>query len=97
MDFSIPEELETIRRSVREFVENEVFPREEIIEEEDRIPEELIEGAAAGPLRDQHPEQYGGLGLNMVGKCIVGQELGRGHAGFPVISAPIPASAHPAW
>ena len=28
------------------------------------------------------PEQYGGLGLNMVGKCIVGQELGRGHAGF---------------
>ncbi len=83
MDFSIPEELETIRRSVREFVENEVFPREEIIEEEDRIPEELIEGARQlGLFGTSIPEQYGGLGLNMVGKCIVGQELGRGHAGF---------------
>jgi acyl-CoA dehydrogenase len=83
VDFSIPEELETIRRSVREFVENEVFPREEIIEEEDRIPEELIEGARQlGLFGTSIPEQYGGLGLNMVGKCIVGQELGRGHAGF---------------
>ena len=83
MDFSIPEELETIRRSVREFVENAVFPREEIIEEEDRIPEELIEGARQlGLFGTSIPEQYGGLGLNMVGKCIVGQELGRGHAGF---------------
>jgi len=83
VDFSIPEELETIRRSVREFVENEVFPREEIIEEEDRIPEELIEGARQlGLFGTSIPEQYGGLGLNMVGRCIVGQELGRGHAGF---------------
>ncbi len=83
MDFSIPEELETIRRSVREFVEKELFPREELIEEEDRIPEELIEGARQlGLFGISIPEQYGGLGLNMVGRCIVGQELGRGHAGF---------------
>ncbi len=83
MDFTISEELEAIRRSVREFIEKEVFPREEMIEEEDRIPEELIEGARKlGLFGTSIPEEYGGLGLNMVGKCIIGQELGRMHAGF---------------
>ncbi len=83
MDFSISEELETIRRSVREFVEKELFPREDYIENEDCLPAELIEGARKlGLFGTSTPEQYGGLGLDMVGKCVVGRELGRGHAGF---------------
>ncbi|HSV31276.1 MAG TPA: acyl-CoA dehydrogenase family protein, partial [Atribacteraceae bacterium] len=83
MDFCISDELEAIRRSVREFVEKEIYPREEIIEEEDRIPEDLVEGARKlGLFGTSIPEVYGGLGLNMIGKCIIGEELGRGHAGF---------------
>lgn len=83
MDFTLSEELQTICRSVREFVEKEIFPREEIIEEEDRIPPELIEGARRlGLFGTSIPEEYGGLGLSMVGRCAVGRELGRGHAGF---------------
>lgn len=83
MDFSISEELQAIQRSTREFVEKEVFPREKIIEEEDHIPKELVEGARKlGLFGTSTPEEYGGLGLSMVGKCIVGEELGRGHAGF---------------
>ncbi|MBS4023966.1 MAG: acyl-CoA dehydrogenase family protein [Dethiobacter sp.] len=83
MDFLITDELKAIQLAVREFIEKEVHPRESIIEEEDRIPEELIEGARKlGLFGVSIPEEYGGLGLNMVGKCVVGEEMGRGIAGF---------------
>ncbi len=83
MEFSVSEELHTIRCSVREFVEKEVFPREEIIEKEDRIPGELIDGAKKlGLFGISIPEEYGGLGLNMLGRFLVSEELGRGHSGF---------------
>ena len=83
MDFRIPEALREIRLAVREFVEKKVFPQEQVIEEEDRIPEELVEGARElGLFGLGIPAAYGGLGLDMVGKCAVIEELGRGHAGF---------------
>jgi len=86
MDFSIPEELREIRQAVREFVEQKVFPLEQVIEEEDRIPEELLAGARElGLFGLGVPAAYGGLGLDMVGKCLVIEELGRGHAGFAAV------------
>ena len=83
MNLDIPSELKSIQRTVKEFVEKVIFPQEEIIEEEDRIPEDIIELARQiGLFGVSIPEEYGGLGLNMLGKCLVGEELGRGHAGF---------------
>ncbi len=85
MDLNFTEELQTIQRSVRQFVEKEVHPRESLIEEEDRLPEELIKKAQdLGLFGLSIPEEYGGMGLDMVGKCLVGEELGRGCWGFAV-------------
>ncbi|MBS4023939.1 MAG: acyl-CoA dehydrogenase family protein [Dethiobacter sp.] len=83
MDFQFSDELKAIKLAVREFIEKEVHPRESIIEEEDRIPEELVESARKlGLFGSSIPEEYGGLGLNMIGKCAIGEEMGRGIAGF---------------
>ncbi len=83
MDFRLSEEIEAISLSVREFVEKEAFPRETIIEDEDCIPDVLIEGARElGLFGISIPEEYGGLGLDMLGKCIIYKELGRTHTGF---------------
>lgn len=86
MDFMISEEMQQIQLAVREFVEKEVHPKEALIEEEDRIPVELIEGARQlGLFGISVPEEYGGLGLNMVDKCIVTEEVGRACAGFAAL------------
>lgn len=83
MDFRLCDELKSIQLAVREFVKKEVLPREKTIEEEDRIPEELIKKARElGLFGVSIPEEYGGLGLSMVGKCIVSEELSRGCAAF---------------
>ncbi len=83
MDFTLSEEVRTIQKSVREFVDKEVIPREDIIENEDRIPEEIKEGAKElGLFGSSIPEEYGGLGLDSIGKFVIGEELGRAHTGF---------------
>ncbi|MDE5415106.1 acyl-CoA dehydrogenase family protein [Alkalihalobacterium chitinilyticum] len=52
---------------IRSFVENEVEPYAQQIEEEDRIPEHLIEKAKElGLFGISIPEAYGGIGLNTV-------------------------------
>lgn len=86
MDFKISDELKLMQITVREFVEKEVHPREAQIEEKDSIPVELINKARQlGLFGISIPEKYGGLGLDMVGKCIIAEELGRGCAGFAAL------------
>ncbi|MFV8829895.1 acyl-CoA dehydrogenase family protein [Alkalihalobacterium sp. APHAB7] len=68
---------------IRSFVENEVEPYAQQIEEEDRIPDHLIEKAKEiGLFGISIPEEYGGIGLNTVGKSIVLEQLGRTHNGY---------------
>ncbi|MDQ0340736.1 acyl-CoA dehydrogenase [Caldalkalibacillus uzonensis] len=76
-------EVEQMRTMIRNFVENEVEPCAQQIEEEDAIPEHLVEKAKAlGLFGMSIPEEYGGIGLNTVGKAVILQELGRTHNGF---------------
>ena len=83
VDFRLPEEIEQIRHVVREFVESEVEPVAEQIEREDRIPEAVLDKAKElGLFGLSIPEEYGGVGLNMVGKTAVLEELGKTHNGF---------------
>ncbi|MGY1745127.1 acyl-CoA dehydrogenase family protein [Blastococcus sp. SYSU D00695] len=60
------EDFRQIRDAVRQLVREEVIPREEEIDLDDRIPEEL-RGAIAdmGLFGYALPEEYGGLGVNM--------------------------------
>ena len=79
----ITDELLQMKTMMRSFVENEVEPYAQIIEDEDRIPEHLIDKAKElGLFGMSIPEEYGGIGLNMTGKAVVLEQLGRTHNGY---------------
>jgi acyl-CoA dehydrogenase len=60
------EDFRQVRAAVRQFVRNSVVPREEQIEDEDRIPDDLRARAAEmGLFGYALPEEYGGLGVTM--------------------------------
>ncbi|EGL83252.1 acyl-CoA dehydrogenase domain-containing protein [Caldalkalibacillus thermarum TA2.A1] len=76
-------EVEQMRTMIRNFVENEVEPCEQQIEEKDAIPDHLVKQAKElGLFGISIPEAYGGISLNMAEKCVILQELGRAHNGF---------------
>ncbi|MGY0691947.1 acyl-CoA dehydrogenase family protein [Virgibacillus sp. FSP13] len=79
----VADELQQMKTMIRNFVEKEVEPYAQQIEEEDAIPQHLIEKAKElGLFGMSIPEEYGGIGLNSVGKAIVLEQLGRTHNGF---------------
>jgi acyl-CoA dehydrogenase len=86
LDFSLPREALQYKESVSEFVADTVDPRAREIEENDRIPEELLEASKElGLFALSIPEEYGGLGLDMVGKCAVYEELGKTSNAFTTV------------
>ncbi|MHB8916764.1 MAG: acyl-CoA dehydrogenase family protein [Desulfocucumaceae bacterium] len=83
MDFSISDDMRDMKRTLRDFVDNEVDTYGQQIEEEDRIPGHLIDKAMEmGLFGMSIPEQYGGLGLGMLDRCLLLEELGRTNMGF---------------
>ena len=61
-----PEILEALLDSVRRFVREVLVPAEHRLEEEDRIPPEIVRGMAdLGLFGIAIPEEFGGLGLTM--------------------------------
>jgi len=60
------EDFRQVRDAVRELVRGSVVPREEQIEDEDRIPDELrTKAAEMGLFGYALPEEHGGLGVTM--------------------------------
>jgi acyl-CoA dehydrogenase len=83
MTITLTKEMQQMKEMIRNFVEREVEPYAIQIEEEDAIPEHLVENAKdLGLFGISIPEQYGGIGLNAVGKATVLEQLGRTHNGF---------------
>lgn len=69
--------------AVRSFVRERVVPREEEIEETDRIPEDLRQASAdMGLFGYALPEAYGGLGLSMSEEVRLAFELGYASPAF---------------
>jgi len=86
MDFQLPEEIEFLRENVRKFVKEEVEPRAMEIEENDEIPADIVnQSKEMGLFGLSIPEEYGGLGLDMVGKCAIYEELGKTHNGYTTL------------
>ena len=76
-------EIQQMKQMVRNFVEKEVEPYAQQIEDTDEIPKHLVEQIKElGLFGMSIPEEYGGIGLGMVGKTAVLEELGRTHNGF---------------
>lgn len=82
-------ELQQMAKTVKDFADNKVEPYANQIEEEDQVPGHLLEKAKAlGLFGIGIPQEYGGLGLGVTGKCLVLENLGRTHNGFvSIISA----------
>ena len=79
MDWTFTEEQKMLRDMVRKFVANEIKPIAEKIDQEEKIPRELIKKIAElGLLGVSFPPEYGGSGMGETGYCIVQEEIGRG-------------------
>ncbi len=78
MDFSLTEEQEGIRRTVREFAEAEVRPHVAEWDEAAHFPAEILPRMAAmGLLGIIIPQEHGGAGLGYLEYAIVLEELAR--------------------
>jgi acyl-CoA dehydrogenase len=79
-------EVARLCEEVRRFIQKEVDPRSRWIEEHDTIPEELLRMARElGLFGLTIPEQYGGIGLDLAGKCAIEEEMGRTNYGFATV------------
>ena len=78
-----PGDFDAIVSAVREFVNREVIPREDEIEETDAVPELLrSEAAKMGLFGYALPERYGGLGFDMEEEVRLCFEVGRTSPAF---------------
>ena len=77
-DFKFTEEQQMLRDMVRDFAQNELKPIAAKIDEEEKIPKDIINKLAElGLLGAAFPMEYGGGGFGEVGYCIIQEELSR--------------------
>jgi len=83
MTFRLTAEHEAIRQAVREFGEEEMRPVAREHDENKEYPEDLRRQAAEYDFVAPHiPEEYGGAGMDMLGRVIVTEELWRADPGI---------------
>lgn len=81
MDWTFTEEQTMLRDMVRKFVDKELRPIAARIDQEHKIPREIIAKCAElGFLGISFPPEYGGAGMGETGYCIMQEEIGRGCA-----------------
>ena len=79
MNFTFSEDIKMLRDLAKDFTTNEIKPLAQKIDEEERIPPELIKKIAeVGFCGTMFPEEYGGGGLGKLGYCIMMEEISRG-------------------
>jgi acyl-CoA dehydrogenase len=83
MDFSLPDEFRMLKDQMRRFVNTQIIPHErESLEDCDELKPEWKKKFVAGAKELgiwmlEVPEEYGGVGLSLVGRAVVWQELAR--------------------
>ena len=83
MDFSLSEEHELFRSTVRDFVNREIRPVAIEWEHSGRYPTEIVETMKQlGLFGLTVPEEYGGLGADLITLAIVFEEISRGWMGI---------------
>ena len=83
MDFSLSEEHALFRSTVREFVDREIRPVTREWEHSGRYPTEIVEiMKQLGLFGLTIPEEYGGLGADLITLAIVFEEISRGWMGI---------------
>jgi alkylation response protein AidB-like acyl-CoA dehydrogenase len=88
LQFSLTDEQEQLRRSVREFAEGEIAPHVMEWDEVSRFPSELVPKLAEmGFLGVVFPERYGGAGMGYAEYAIIIEELSRVDGSIGIIVA----------
>lgn len=83
MDFEFSENIRLMRDTVRRFVKNDLEPISQQVEEEEKIPEKVVQKMRElGFFGLSIPEDYGGMGLNTLGECVLNEEFGRVNSCF---------------
>ena len=79
-------EVQSLCDELRRFLVKEVDPRAMEIEASDAIPADLHQKARdLGLFGLTIPEQYGGIGLDLAGKCAIEEVMGLTHYGFATV------------
>jgi acyl-CoA dehydrogenase len=79
-------EVTALCDEIRRFIRNEVDTRSRWIEENDQVPDDLLQKARElGLFGLTIPEEYGGIGLDLAGKCAVEEEMGKTNYGFATV------------
>jgi hypothetical protein len=82
LDFSLSEEQQLLRNSVREFAAAEIAPHAHTWDEQQEFPRELFTKLGAlGLMGVVWPAEYGGSGMSTLDYAIVMEELARADAG----------------
>lgn len=77
------EDFDEVLKAVRQFIREVVVPAEEQIEADDKVPDSIREQAKEmGLFGFAIPEEYGGLGLDMMQEVLLNMELGWGTPAF---------------
>ncbi|MBC5823401.1 MAG: acyl-CoA dehydrogenase family protein [Candidatus Eremiobacteraeota bacterium] len=83
MNFALSDDLTLLKRSIREFVERELWPVAEEVERSDEIPDRtLLAMKEMGLFGLPFETRYGGAGVGELGYCLALEELGRANACF---------------
>ena len=81
-----PEEVQSLCDELRRFLVKEVDPRSRWIEENDAIPDDLLQKTRElGLFGLTIPEEYGGIGLDLAGKCAIEEVMGSTNYGFATL------------
>lgn len=86
MFFTTTEDHEVLRAKIREFAETEVKPLAFLLDKENKFPSDAVEKLGKlGILGIPYPQEYGGMGLDMISYAIAVEELARIDGGTGVI------------
>jgi len=78
-EFQFTDEQKMLRDMVRDFVNSEIRPISQKIDEEEKIPADLIQKMKdLGLLGAAFPIEYGGGGFGELGYCLMQEEIARG-------------------
>ncbi len=78
MDFDLTNEQELVRRTAREFAEQEIVPHARDWDRTEEMDRGIVDTlASVGFLGAALPEEYGGAGFDALSYCLVIEEIGR--------------------
>ena len=86
MDFQLSPDLIEMKKSIKDFIDNIVDPLADQIDRDDHIPEHIMRMTKdIGLFGLSIPAEYGGTGIDMVGKCSIYEEIGRTSNGYTTV------------